>query len=685
MKRAIFVAILGLSLVGGAFADEGMWLFNAPPKARLQKDYNFTPTQQWLDHVRLSSVRFNNGGSGSFVSADGLTFTNHHVAQTCIHGLSTGGKDYYKTGFYAKSVAEEPKCPDLELNVLEGIEDVTAKVNEGVKPGMPDAEAGNIQRANTANIEKDCSTKSGLRCDVITFYSGAVYNLYKYKKYTDVRLVFAPEFDIAFFGGDPDNFEYPRYDLDITFFRVYENNKPVHFDAQHHFMFSKTGIKADELVFVSGNPGSTDRLDTMSQMEFLRDVAYPFSLQDLARRIELMKKYASGSPEHALQTQALMFGLSNSEKAVKGYQSGLLDQQLMAKKQAEEKSLRDALAANPQWQKEYGDPWTQIAKAEQVDKEIFLPLTFIERAQGFRGALPGIARTLVRAAYERQKPNTERLPEYRESGMASLQQRLFASTPIYKPMDEVQLADSMKEMSEKLPGNELLKKVLDGKTPDAAATEWIAATKLNDIAVRKQIWEGGVKAIETSTDPLIVLMREIDPQARELRKKYDDEVESVDRLGGASIARIRFAKEGMNLPPDATFTLRLSYGKAAGYTEDGRGTAPAGTKLPYSTTMGGAFEHQARHDAKPPYKLPESWMNAKSAMKLNTPLNFVSTSDIIGGNSGSPTVNRNAEVVGIVFDMNVPGNVRRVVHGEPIGTIVSTERRVEAGLVGKAT
>src|SRR5579864_7487981 len=321
-----------------ATADEGMWLYNAPPKDRIKAKYGFDLTQQWLDHVRLSSVRFNNGGSGSFVSPDGLTFTNHHVGAGCVQQLSTEGHDYIKTGFYAKTEAEEVKCPNLELNQLVGIEDVTEKINAGVKSEMATAEIGTAQRAAMSQVEKDCTTSTGLRCDVVTFYSGQVYNLYKYKKYTDVRLVFAPEFDIAFFGGDPDNFTYPRYDLDITFFRVYENDKPAHLD--NYLKWSPTGVSENELIFVSGHPGSTSRLLSVAQLDFLRDMQYPMVLKLIARRLAVLDDFSKQSEENARIAKEDIFGLQNSQKAIAGYQSGLLDKAIMEKKAADEARLR---------------------------------------------------------------------------------------------------------------------------------------------------------------------------------------------------------------------------------------------------------------------------------------------------------------------------------------------------------
>ena len=355
MKRFFWV-LLAVAFIFStlATADEGMWLYNEPPKEQIKAKYGFELTQKWLDHVRLSSVRFNNGGSGSFVSADGLTFTNHHVGAECIQQLSTEGRDYMKTGFYAKTQAEEAKCPNLELNQLVGIEDVTDKIDAGVKPGMSAADAGQAQRAAMSKVEKDCSTSTGLRCDVVIFYSGQVYNLYKYKKYTDVRLVFAPEFDAAFFGGDPDNFTYPRYDLDITFFRVYEKGKPAHLD--NYLQWSSTGVKDGDLIFVSGHPGNTGRLLTMSQLAFLRDVQYPAALKLYARRIARLQDFSKQSEENARIAKENIFGLQNSQKAITGSQSGLLDKTIMDKKTADEAKLRAAFKADP---KNAGaaDPW----------------------------------------------------------------------------------------------------------------------------------------------------------------------------------------------------------------------------------------------------------------------------------------------------------------------------------------
>jgi len=645
MKR-YFAVMLVLAFIFATFAqaDEGMWLYNQPPKDRIKAKYGFELTQAWLDHVRLSSVRFNNGGSGSFVSADGLTFTNHHVGAGCVQQLSTEGHDYIKNGFYAKTQTEEAKCPNLELNQLVGIEDVTDKVNAGVKAEMSAAEAGQAQRAAMSQIEKDCGTSTGLRCDVVTFYSGSVYNLYKYKKYTDVRLVFAPEFDIAFFGGDPDNFNYPRYDLDITFFRVYENEKPAHLD--NYLQWSRTGAKDDDLIFVSGHPGNTGRLLTMAQLNFLRDVQYPSQLKLIARRVALLQDFSKQSEENARIAKEDIFGLQNAQKAITGYNAGLHDKAIMDEKAADEARLRAAFKADTK-NATASNPWEEVEQAQKTQQEIYPNLAYLERLRGFATRLPQTARILLRAAEERPKPNQDRLREFRDSALPSLEQQLFSTEPVYKNLDVIMLADSLSEMQETLgKDNPDVQKVLQGRSPADAAKDMIDNTKLEDVAVRKQLWEGGQSAIDASKDPLIVAMKAIEPDALAARKQFDDKIDSVVRRDGTIIAKARFAQSGFSQPPDATFTLRLSYGTVKGYREDSRA-------IPYDTNIGGAYEHAAAHGNKSPYNLPESWTKSKAQLDLKTPLNFVSTADIIGGNSGSPTVNKKGEIVGIIFDGNI--------------------------------
>ena len=666
MKRYLSVLLAcAFFLPSLATADEGMWLYNEPPKDKIKAKYGFELTQQWLDHVRLSSVRFNNGGSGSFVSADGLTFTNHHVGAACVQQLSTEGHDYIKTGFYAKTQAEEAKCPALELNQLVGIEDVTDKINAGVKSGMSAAEIGTAQRSAMSQVEKDCTTSTGLRCDVVTFYSGQVYNLYKYKKYTDVRLVFAPEFDIAFFGGDPDNFEYPRYDLDITFFRVYENGKPAHLD--NYLKWSPTSVSDNDLIFVSGHPGNTSRLLTMDQLEFLRDVQYPSVLKFLGQRIALLQDFSKQSEENARIAKEEIFGLQNAQKAYTGYDAGLMDKSIMQTKAAEETKLKTSFKADPK-NSGGGDPWEEIAQAMKLQKSIYSEMTYLERQRGFP-RLAQIARVLVRAGAEKTKPNDQRMREFRDSALPSLEQQLFSEEPIYKNLETLEMSASLGEMQDALgKDNADVQKLLQGRTATDAGKDLIGNTKLEDVAVRKQLYEGGQAAIEASTDPLIVAMRAIDQDARDVRRQFEDKVDSIVRRDGTVIAKARFAQSGFSQPPDATFTLRLSYGVVKGYQENGKA-------IPFDTNMGETYEHAAVHDSKPPYNLPESWIRSKPKLDLKTPLNFVSTADIIGGNSGSPTVNKKGEVVGIIFDGNIQSLSWNFAYNDTQARAVSVDSR----------
>jgi hypothetical protein len=644
MKRVLpLLCLLVLFLASSAFADEGMWLFNAFPKGKVQAKYGWAPDQAWLDHVRLSSARAPNGSS-SFVSPAGLIFTNHHIAQECIHDLSTGGKDYMKDGYYAATRADEQKCPGMEFVVLQSIEDVTDKVNGAVKPGMSTMEVGKAQRQEMASLEKQCSS-GDIRCDVVTLYSGAMYNLYKYKKYDDIRLVFAPEFSIAFFGGDPDNFEYPRYDLDISFFRAYENGQPA--QTKDYLKWSPNGANENELTFVSGHPGRTERLLTMDQLGFLRDYMNPLRLNSYTTRLKALAAFSAESPENERQAQSDVFGIQNSFKAVTGYEAALKDQDLMAKKAADEKELQQFVNANPERKQQFGDPWSAIAKAVDVQKQIYKPQLYLDARAGFRGELAGYARMIVRAAVQKQKPSNQRFRGYQDAQLPTLETQLFSTAPVYKGLEQVQLTESLTEMRDALGAdNPDVQKALAGKTPEERAKEVIQGTKLEDVAVRKQLYQGGAEAVNASTDPLIVMMREIEPAAEAIHERDEDQVQAVLRQQGGNIGKALFAEKGLTVPPDATFTLRLSYGPVMGYKLNGK-------DVPWFTTMGGAYDHAAAHGSTPPYQLPESWLKSKSTINLKTPYDTVSTADIIGGNSGSPVINKSSECVGIIFDGNI--------------------------------
>ena len=665
---ALIVALFSLqALQFTARADEGMWPFNNVPRAEIKKKYGFDVSDEWLKKVQLASVRFNSGGSGSFVSPNGLVLTNYHIVEDFVSELSTPQKDYAKEGFVARTLAQEMKIPSLELNVLMSIEDVTARVNGAVKAGMPDAVAFAARRAEMAAIEGESTKATGLRSDVITLYQGGQYNLYRYKKYTDVRLVFVPEFQAAFFGGDPDNFNFPRFNIDMALVRIYENDQPVH--PASYFKWSSAGAKEGDLVFVTGNPGSTARLNTVAHLEELRDTSIPIILRLLERREAMLKKYMAMGEEQTRQAQNDLNSVQNSLKVYRGQLAGLKDQKLMLLKRMDEERLRKSIAADPEKQKSYGDAWEAIAKAHQALPSYIREQRIFDRAGGFNTTTFGFARTLVRMAAEDQKPDPERLPEFTKARRASLELALYSPAPIHDDFEKLKLADSLSFMVELLGADHsLVKQIMNGKTPAARANELIEGTKLKDVAYRKELAAGGSKAIEASSDPMIVLARAIDPKARELRRRYENEVTGVERANYAKIARARFETEGTKLYPDATFTLRLSYGAVKSYQENGQRVAPF-------TTLGGLYERATNFKYQFPYNLPPRWMEKKSSVNLNTPFNFVSTDDIIGGNSGSPTINQKAELVGLIFDGNIQSLVGNFMYDESVNRAISVDVR----------
>ncbi len=642
-----------LIVVFSVHADEGMWTFDNPPSKLLKEKYGFTPTQEWLDHVRLSSVRFMDGGSGSFVSPNGLVLTNHHVAMGQLQKLSTAEKNYVATGFMAKTQAEEIKCPDLEVNVLVEMIDVTDQVLSAMKKGMSDAEALKAKRAKIAEIEKKSLDETGLRSNVVNLYHGGEYWLYRYKKYTDVRLVMAPERQAAYFGGDFDNFTYPRYDLDFAFFRVYEDGKPVH--SKDYLKWNSEGAKENELVFVSGNPGSTDRLFTYAELEMQRDFRYPFILDYIDRYIATLEKYAAKGPEQQRRALGMLFGLQNAKKAMTGEYQGLLDEELMAKRKKAEEEFRAKILANPEWKAKYANAWETVEKVQKENRERALK-NFYQSVRGMR--LPGIAMNIVRYVVEIQKPDADRLPGYHDSQLDALKFRLFSPAPVFKDMEEAILAFGLQMSLDKLGrDDEFIKMVLGDKSPKEVAKELISGTKLDDPEFRKKLVEGGEEAVKKCKDPLIKLMLKLDPMMRAREKWNRENVESVLSKAREKIAQARFAVYGKDAYPDATFTLRLSYGTVKGYPYNG-------TKAPYKTTLYGLYDRSLSFEKQGDYALPQRFWDRKDQLDLSTPVNFVSTCDIIGGNSGSPVVNTKGEIVGLIFDGNIESLPGRFLYDE---------------------
>jgi len=641
--RPLLLTLAALCVGTASRADEGMWLYSAPPRAQIKAKYGFDLTDTWLDHVRLSSVRFNSGGSGSFVSGDGLVITNHHVGADSLQKMGSQEHNYLRDGFYATSAAAEIKCNDLELNVLQSIQDVTARVNAAVPAALSGTEAALARRKIIAEIEKESKTKTGLRSDVVTLYQGGAYHLYRFKRYTDIRLVFAPEAQAAFYGGDPDNFEFPRYDLDICLFRVYEDNQPV--KPTHFLKWSDHGAADNELVFVSGHPGRTSRLLTTPELAYLRDNRIPYTLSLLKRREVLLTAWSGRSQENARRAREDLFGIQNSRKVYDGEQAAIQDAAFFGAKVAAEATLKKLLADRPDG-KDALAAFDRIAEAQKIIGSVALRQRLLDGGVGFSSDTFSLARTLLRAGDERPKPNGERLPEFSDARRESFEQQLFSDKPIYADFETLNLGDALTLLTEQFGYNDpLVQSVLAGQSPRARAAALINGSQVRDLAVRKKLYEGGAAAVAAAHDPMIEIARLIDIEARSLRKLVEAQNE-VKQQAQAIIGKARFAIEGASNYPDATFTLRLSYGTVKGYEENG---APVAAM----TTLGGLYDRSAAQDNKPPFDLPPRWVARKSALDLNVPYNFVSTNDIIGGNSGSPIVNKKAEFVGIIFDGNI--------------------------------
>ncbi len=669
-----FTVMLFFVAACNSFADEGMWLFNNPPLKQLKEKYQFEPTPQWLEHLQKSSVRFNSGGSGSFVSADGLVITNHHVGLDTLQKISSEKNNYVRDGFYAKSQGEEPKATDLELNVLMSIEDVTERVNAAVQPRLSAEEANKARGNAIAEIEKESKEKTGLRSDVVTLYQGGIYNLYRYKRYDDVRLVFAPEQQIAFYGGDPDNFEYPRFDLDICIFRAYENGKPA--KPEHFLKWNTKGAVDGELTFVSGHPGKTDRQLTVSELAGLRDAEVPFLLDMFKSREVLLTAWSARSFENARRARDVLFGIQNNRKRYDGYEAALLDPDIWRAIEQREEKLREGMSANPQL-KSAISAFDRIRQAQQETAKVLPVYNYFEQFRGVPTAtyraprafasIPfEYARRLLRAAEERPKPNGERFPEFRDSNRESLELSLFSTEPIYDDLEIVRLTESLTDMAMRFGATDpLVKQVLAGKSPLERATELVTGTKVKEVAFRKRLYAGGAAPVSAAKDPMIEVARLVDGPARAARKVFEAEDE-IKQQAYAEISKARFAVEGTSSYPDATFTLRLSYGTVRGYEENGKPVAPL-------TNFAGLYQRAAEHDNQPPFDLPKRWSERRSQLDLNTPFNFVSDADIIGGNSGSPVVNKANEFVGIIFDGNIQSLVLDCIFSDKQARAVSVD------------
>ncbi len=647
MKFVIAAMCVALSLAGGttARAEEGMWPLDNLPMSRLKTNYGFTPTQAWIDHVMHASARLALGCSASFVSPDGLVMTNHHCANGCLADLSVGAKDYMEKGFKAASQPAEPKCPGMELDQLQAISNVTRQMNDATS-GKSGSDYIKAQHAAQSAIEKSCAGTDArtTRCDVVTLYHGGRYALYRYKRFDDVRLTFAPDQEIAFFGGDPDNFNYPRYDLDVTFLRAYEDGRPARTD---YFPFDARGPKAGELTITSGNPGNTER-DTMdAELTALHDVELPLIDGYYENMDGVLWAYARQGAAQAKEASDTVFGVENSLKVYKGWLDAFARPELLAGKQRAQQELLGWIDADPGRKQAYGDPFAAIAATIPRETALYTKYIFLDgprNSLAFRSKAFTFARILVRAAAERQKPDAERLPAYRDANLPALQEALFSVAPIHPRLEKTTLAFSLTRMRQAFGADDpFVHEALGVSSPDDLAGRLVDGTKLGDPAVRHALFDGGQTAIARSEDPMIKFALLVDPASRAARRQWEDEVEAPQRKNSELIAKARFAREGTSIYPDATFTERLSFGTVQGWDENGHAVAPF-------TNFAGLY---GRATGAAPFKLSDPWLKAEKSLQLDTPFDYVTTNDIIGGNSGSPVIDRDARVVGLVFDGNI--------------------------------
>ena len=642
IAAGLAVVVLG---VGVARADEGMWTLDNLPLAQLKSRYGFTPTAAWIDHVMHASARLALGCSASFVSPDGLVMTNHHCAEGCLTGLSVGGKSYAQDGFKAASRGDEQKCPGMELDQLRSVSDVTAEVN-GATDGKTGSDYVKAMRAAQSAIEKSCAgaDASHTRCDVVGLYHGGRHALYRYERFEDVRLDFAPDDAIANFGGDPDNFNFPRYDLDVAFLRAYRDGKPARTDF---FSVDPSGPKPGEMVITSGNPGSTDRDIAAAELMASRDVQLPAILDYDDTLDGALWQYSRQGAEQSKEAIGAVYGVENSLKVYRGRLESFRQPSLIAGKQAQQAALLDWIDRAPDRRATYGDPFAAIDATIPAERAMYARYAQLEGVRvplAFNSRLFALARILVRAAGERQKPDADRLPSYRDANLPELEARLFSTEAIHPRLEEMTLALSLTKMRQALgPDDPDVVRALGASSPETLADRLIGGTRLDEPAVRHALWDGGSAAVTSSNDPMIKFALLVDPASRAIRSAWENAVEAPQEKASSAIAKARFARDGTSIYPDATFTERLSFGTVMGWNERGHPVAPL-------TTFAGLY---GRTTGQAPFALNDAWLRAKGRLDLSTPFDIATTNDIIGGNSGSPLIDRDAHVVGLIFDGNI--------------------------------
>lgn len=641
----VFGVLLTLLLAPAARAAQGMWPLSNLPVTALRHRFGFTPTAQWIRHVQLASVRLAGGCSGSFVSPHGLVLSNHHCAVECLEGLSRPGRNLMAHYFYADTRKRELKCPAMEVEQIVARDNVTKAVDSATR-GKSGAAYAVAMRAVSSRLESACVAGNARkwRCEVVHLYHGGQDWLYKYRRYQDVRLVFVPSQSTSFFGGYPDNFDYPRYDYDISLLRVYVRGKPA--DTPQYFRMSERGPRAGELVFTSGNPGATERGDTVAQLKALRYPLFPEFLQLLAHYQGLLQAFSAESGHNAEVARGTLFFVDNAIKSIDGQLAALNDAGQFARKARVEAALRARVLAHPRLEREYGGAWSAIAEAQARDVAMFLPYSqVVELGRFFNGRLFNMALTIVLGAHERTLPDAKRIGEYRSANLPLVEEQLFSPAPVYREYDKLRLVSALTTMRN-LMGSDapICAALFAKKSPRRVAVQAVDGTRLAEMAARKALWRGGERAVNASHDPMIVLARKMMPFYLELYERHEDEVKAPMEANTARIARLRFALYGTSIAPDATFTERVSYGVVKGWLRHGK-------PVPPFTTVAGLYAHARSYD---PLKLSTAWLAARDRLNPATPMNFVSTNDIVGGNSGSPVIDRNGRLVGLIFDGNPP-------------------------------
>ena len=642
-KVSLSASLLCLCVVlaGSAGADEGMWTFDDLPLKEMQTQYQFTPSAEWLEHLQKAALRLKDGCSAAFVSADGLVITNQHCIADCIAQLSMPKHDYTQDGFYAYSRDQELRCPQLTAEQLTDSQDVTAEVSKSLK-GLSGDEYTEAFRDVSSRLEQACSEGDSRRwnCELVALYHGGRYTLYKYRRYTDLRLVFTPEYAIAGFGGDPDNFNFPRYSLDVALLRAYDRDQAVQGD---YLPFSPQAPREGELVFTAGNPGNTERGRTLAELKALRDDDLTPGLIYYSELRGILEEYAHEGPEQRRMAYANLGAVENLIKAHQGQLEALQDQAQLERKAEEEKSLRDWVLSDPARKAEFGDPWTAIAAAEQRNHTLVTRYRMLEQGWGFESRLFDYARLLVRGTVERDKRNPRRLPEYRDANLPQVENQLFSDVPVSPDYEELMLGWSLSKLRAALGADDpVVRRVLGRNSPDQAARSAVESSQLDSASIRHRMWSDA-DFMETANDPMIRLAAAVDKEARAVRSEYETQVLTVLRSQGQVIARARFARDGTGIYPDATFTLRLSYGQVRGWDEGDQ-------KIPAFTDFAGLY---ARATGNVPFALPQRWVAAEPQLPPTTHFDFVTTNDVVGGSSGSPVVDRDGKVVGLVFDGNI--------------------------------